>query len=322
MRGERVNILLGTDARYAPYYGVMLTSLFMNNKESQFDVYMFTDDTLAEKETKKFNRLVDEYNSQLHVIVVDSSEMKSFPETTHISIPAYYRLRASSLLPKEVHKVLYLDGDIIVNGNIIPLWNTDISNYAFAGVVDTIYYDDEIYYRLSYDKSYRYYNAGVALYNLDYWRKNNVSDNAIQYIEQNRDRIKWMDQDVVNALLFKEIKRLPLRFNFQNKFLLSSEWKHFDRDFCEEVLREMCNPVIIHYCGPDKPWSFRYYHSPYSELYHYYRKKSLWTNAEVRRPFFKYMKFLLKLMIKHRNIDDSVSEKYIQESHGLYKLRN
>lgn len=318
---EHINILIGSDINYSPYYGIMLTSLLINNKDVQFDIFLLTDSTWTDKETRKYRDLIENYNSRFHVIVVDSSEMKEFPETTHISLPAYYRLKASSLLPSDVHKVLYLDGDIIVNGSLIPLWRTDIGGCAIAGVTDTIYYRDEVYDRLGYDKSFGYNNAGVALYNIDYWRENGVSDNAFHFIKQNKDKIKWMDQDVVNALLFDKKIGLPLRYNFQNRFLFKSEWDCFDDGFREEILKEMANPVIIHYCGPDKPWSFRYYRSPYSELYHYYRKQSCWAHARVCKPYLKYLKFLVKRIINHPSIEENLRQKYIQEALGLYKIQ-
>jgi lipopolysaccharide biosynthesis glycosyltransferase len=320
MAKERINILIGSDINYAPYYGVMLTSLFMNNRESQFDVYLLTDSSWTVEETMKFERLTGKYNSNFFVFVVDASEMENFPQTTHISKPTYYRLKAPSFLPENVHKVLYLDGDVIINGDIVPLWETDISNFAIAGVEDTICYEDEVYIRLGYDKSYGYFNAGVTLYNVDYWRKNHVSDKAIRYIRDNRDKIKWMDQDVVNALLFNKKRRLPLRYNLQNRLLLAYEWEFFDDSFRKEILQDMINPVIIHYCGPDKPWSFRYYHSPYAELYHYYRTKSLWVNAKDHSPFIKYIKFLAKRMINHHSLDENVSNKYIKDALELYSL--
>jgi lipopolysaccharide biosynthesis glycosyltransferase len=320
MAKERINILIGSDVNYAPYYGVMLTSLFMNNRESHFDVYLLTDNSWTVEETMKFERLTGKYNSNFFVFVVDASEMESFPRTTHISKPTYYRLKAPSLLPESIHKVLYLDGDIIINGDIFSLWTTDITDFAIAGVDDTIYYEDEVYARLGYDKSYGYFNAGVALYNLDYWRNNHVSDMAIRYIRDDRNKIKWMDQDVINALLFNKKKRLPLKYNLQNRLLFAREWTFFDDSFRKEILQEMINPVIVHYCGPDKPWSFRYYHSPYSELYHYYRRNSLWVNAIDHRPFIKYIKFLVKRIINHPSLDENVSEKYIKEALELYSF--
>ena len=86
---ERINILIGSDINYAPYYGVMLTSLFMNNKESKFDVYLLTDETWTDAETKKFSNLANSFNSTFKVIVVDfdisdicnfsSFKVKTFP---------------------------------------------------------------------------------------------------------------------------------------------------------------------------------------------------------------------------------------------------
>ena len=318
---NHINILIGLDINYAAYYGIMLTSLFLNNNGVQFDIYLLTDSTWTERETRKYRRLIEKYNSRLHVIEVDSQEMKGFPEITHVNLPSYYRLKASSLLPESVHKVLYLDGDIIVNGSLTPLWSTDISDYALAGVLDTIYYDNNMYERLGYDYSYGYINAGVALYNLNYWRENNVSSMAIQFIKQNRNRIKWMDQDVVNALLYKEILLLPICYNFQNRFLLNSQWKCFDAVFREDIIRAMEHPIIIHYCGSDKPWSYHYYRYPYSELFHYYRKKSLWSNSIIRSPFTKYMKFLWRRMWGHPSLDENVRQKFIPEAIELYMVK-
>ena len=71
MKNDILNILCATDDNYAPYYGVMLTSLFMNNKDSQFDVYLLTDTTWTEKETKRFKKLCGQYNSRFIVKIVD-----------------------------------------------------------------------------------------------------------------------------------------------------------------------------------------------------------------------------------------------------------
>ena len=144
---ERINILIGSDINYAPYYGVMLTSLFMNNKESKFDVYLLTDETWTDAETKKFSNLANSFNSTFKVIVVDFDIVKDFPKTFHISLPTYYRLQACNLLPNIIHKILYLDGDMIVSGDIRSLWDINMDGLAVAGVPDCASWSDEYFDR-------------------------------------------------------------------------------------------------------------------------------------------------------------------------------
>lgn len=102
---------------------------------------------------------------------INESMVKDFPinEHMHIMLPTYYRLLAAELLPKEVHKVIYLDCDCIVCGDIRGIWDVDLTVKAIAGVKDC---REEIQQRrLGYSLDFDYVNAGVLVYNLDYWRE-------------------------------------------------------------------------------------------------------------------------------------------------------
>ena len=107
MNNNRINILIASDINYAPYYGVMLTSLFMNNSDSTFDIYLITDETWPDSETKKFEKLCAKYHSTFHVYAIDATKMDDFPKTGHINKATYYNLNAANILPKDVHRVIY-----------------------------------------------------------------------------------------------------------------------------------------------------------------------------------------------------------------------
>ena len=166
---DPINILLGSDVNYAPYYGVMLTSLFYNNQDCHFDVYMLTDKTWTLQETKNFEKLCGQYDSRFNVFVVNEDKVKDFPQVDHITLPTYYRLQACNILPASIHKILYLDGDMLVLGSIQFLWSINLEGYAFAGAEDMDSVCGDCFRRLDYDSKYGYYNAGVSLYNFDYW---------------------------------------------------------------------------------------------------------------------------------------------------------
>ena len=70
------NILCCTDEKYAPYYGIMLTSLFDNNKEVTFDIYVLTAG-LCEDTLRNYQVLASQNNSRIHVITINDEMMKA-----------------------------------------------------------------------------------------------------------------------------------------------------------------------------------------------------------------------------------------------------
>ncbi len=319
MEKERINILIGSDINYAPYYGVMLTSLFINNRESQFDIFLLTDNSWTEKETKKFEKLCASYHSRFFVRVVEEEELRICPlnPNNHISRSTYYRLRAAVLLPDSVDKILYLDGDMIVCGDIRELWNYDISGKAIAGVVDSLQFDDETYNRLGFEKKYGYINAGVELINLYYWRKNQVSQLVINYIKNHQESLPMMDQDAINAVLAPVKSCLPICYNFQTMYLTKFFSKNFTSEFMNEVLITSKIPVVIHYNGGTKPWHWRYYGLPYRREWLFAYRHSSWCCAYKFTPLSGFVKYLVKRILLKDALIRARREQYIPESYDL-----
>lgn len=80
-------------------------------------------------------RIVESYHQTIKSYEITKDTLSEFPETGAYSLACYLRLFAPTLLP-DVDKVLYLDCDLIVNGNLDELWNTDLEGYAVAAVHD------------------------------------------------------------------------------------------------------------------------------------------------------------------------------------------
>ena len=79
------------------------------------------------------------------------------------------------------------------------LWNIDIANNSVGAVPDiTLTYDIRSYNRLDYEMELGYFNSGVLLINLDYWRKNSLSTIILEYINENVEKLKFHDQDALN----------------------------------------------------------------------------------------------------------------------------
>ncbi len=279
-----MNILCSTDEKYAPYCGIMLTSLFVNSLGGdRINVYCMTD-YLSSTSLKKFRQLADKYNATFTAIVVKREYVQGFPIklTDHVSLVAYYRLFAQMFLPKEVDKIIYLDCDMIVNGSLTELWNTDVEDKAMAAVYDENYLDDKIYQRLHYPRQNMYFNSGMLLLNLKYWRENKVMERCLKYIADYPERLLFHDQDTINTVLNRYIASLPITYNFQTGFLYRcAKFDSFLHKEIEETIRE--EPVIIHFTGPSKPWH-AFSNHPFVKYFNHFKAVSLWRACHKIYP--------------------------------------
>lgn len=276
---EQYNILCCPDNNYIPYCGIMLTSLFENNRDINFTVYI-----IAAKLKKTNKELLEKlcciYNNCISFIDIENNDLGNCPvkKGDHVSIAAYYRIFAPQLLPQNIDKILYLDGDIIINGSINNLYNTNIDNNAFGAVIDEDYLGEKKYTRLEIPFNKSYINSGVLLINLKYWRKYNLVDKCLAYTKNNQERIVLHDQDVLNAVLFDKIKLLPITYNFQTGFLYKIT--KLDNDKRIELQNCLYTPIIIHYTGPCKPWHKDSKH-PYRKRFIYNKSISLWNKQPM-----------------------------------------
>lgn len=214
---DTINILCATDEHYVPYCGIMLTSLFENNKACHFNVYIFASNDVSEANEKKYNKLGDKYGHVVCVMRIEDSKVKEFylNKYTHITLTTYFRLFVADLLPLDVHKVLYLDCDCIVVGGVVPLWETNVEGKALAGVTNRSNSFGSHCERLGYPVSYDYFNAGVLVINLQYWRENQVRERLVDYAVKNGSNLVLMDQDVLNGVLYDKKVLVSERYNFQ-----------------------------------------------------------------------------------------------------------
>ena len=64
-----LNVLYLTDNNYAPFAGVSVTSLFINNKNIDNIVVYIIDDNISGDNKEKFNLLARKYNREIIFLV-------------------------------------------------------------------------------------------------------------------------------------------------------------------------------------------------------------------------------------------------------------
>ncbi|MDR1623925.1 MAG: glycosyltransferase family 8 protein [Tannerellaceae bacterium] len=263
-----IHIACNIDTRFTTHCAVTLVSLFENNKTSDICVHIIASG-LPDADQEILKNLAVRYGNEVRFYFPPSDLLSSFSIKKcgkRISMAAYYRCMLSVILPEQLDKVLYLDCDIVVLGDIMELWETDMSTCGVACVDDISKDEDERYERLHYDKSYSYFNSGVLLINLSYWREHEVDKQCVRYFRTYPERILFNDQDLLNVVLYKDKVFVPLKWNMQDGFYRYgiekkvSDWPAFRQ--------ALLHPVILHYTNK-KPWNYDSMHPLKGEYYNY-----------------------------------------------------
>ncbi len=269
MGEKEINIAISTDENYAKYCIVTIVSV----KETQKDFDKINVFVLSKNLSPKTQKLFQDLNTEnfkvklIDISTIDVSSIKiDIPRKRTLPDLTYCRVFIADIL-KDIEKILYLDCDVIVKDNLLPLWQTDLTNYYFAAVEDHCSESILKKHKLSHKK--HYFNSGVLLMNLKKWREGNAINKIISFVKKPYVTLKFHDQDILNFSFDDEdILFIDKKWNFQQYF--------YKKDFPK------C--AIIHYISAHKPWNlFKikvYYRSYYwnilkktafkNEIYKYY----------------------------------------------------
>ncbi len=214
-------------------------------------------------------------------VIENVPNVGTIEEQAHIKISAYYRLLISELLPNHFKKAIYLDSDVIVIGDLGELWDIDIGkNYLLAVQDIAIPYVSSPgglinYQEIGISANSKYLQSGVLVINLEKWRVNGTSSQCIEYLQKNREYVRWHDTDVLNAILAEKWGELDPRWN-QTPFVYQySSWK--DSPFSESIFNDVVyHPYIVHFVSQAKPWNSREEH-PFRHLFFHYLDRTDWS---------------------------------------------
>ena len=295
----KFDVVINTDDKYLQHAMAMLCSLFENNKEHGISVHVLMK-CLSDKSQNYIIDLSRQYGNEALFYSVNEEILEGvqFRKNRPLSMTAYYRLLLSSILPRNIDHVLYLDCDMIVMRDIKEIFEIEINNYALAATLDTFPYSQQHRLQLHMEVGERTFCSGIMLVNLDYWRKNNVEPYLLEYAKRHRKEVYLHDQDVLNYYFKKKWFLLPPKWNHRVGNLRSPNipiYKKFDR------IDYALNPMIYHYAAfKIKPW----YNAPTPEkkLYTKYLKlsgyKDLYFEKKPSLFYISMVKRTLKYELK------------------------
>lgn len=267
------------DDFYVNYLYITMLSAVINAENTTFYKFcILVSGDFSAKTKAKLKQLEKYHNCSVSFYDMQEAFIDAYKTHEHINYATYYRLLLPEVLP-DVEKCIYLDSDIIVNGDLSKIYNTKISDSYLAGVRAAGYCStsDINAKRLLLPECKNYINAGVLLMNLQKIRLDNIHKSFINLMHK---KYRDQDQDILNVSCYGKIKILPLKCNHMTPYYTKYEkfinMGIYSRDEVDEACK---NPLIIHYADKIKPWK-----NPdmtYGKLW--------WKYAKMT-PFYKKLK--------------------------------
>ena len=318
-----MEIVCCTDDNYVMPTGVMLTSLFENNKGEDIRVHLFHNG-ISKRQIKDIETVAGSYGQSVSFYRMDDSSMDYMPvgqafQTDHVGLSraTYYRLLLPQILPGDIERVVYLDGDILVSDSLRTLWDINIEGKAVAAVPDSYNNVPLHFNRLRYLQAKGYFNAGVLLINLDYWRNHNVVDKFVDYVRKHPERLACHDQDVLNFVFQDSKKELPLKYNMLNEYWFDTRYSVLSWQYEEQMIEGQRHPVVVHFTGIPKPWYSNCRH-PYKAEFDRYKAMTPWKDCKQKR--WMPLKYVMeKTFIKAVVLMGLRSRDYIVENRYISK---
>ena len=242
---DKIHIFYACDDNFIKFTIVSLESM-KRNASKDHDYHIHVLHTTVKEETQ--TRLLSMADDVFEITFDDVSDYldglcETLPIRDYYSNTTYYRMFIADMFP-ELDKVIYIDSDTIVQGDISKLYEYNVSNYAVAAcheqaMVQVDVYGTYVEKNLGIDRN-AFFNAGVLLINCERFRANRVLEDFVRLLGIYNCRVT-QDEDYLNLICRDHVLWLPQTWN-------------------TEVIGEIPYPIeeanVIHYIMVSKPWHF------------------------------------------------------------------
>lgn len=247
-----INIVFITDKNYVFPTKVAVKSIIANkNKETKYNINIIGVE-LDENDIFLFRNLETD-NVKINIIQKDNDYSDIGFEHQHVSKAALFKFQIPNIF-SSLDKILYLDGDMIIEKDLTELYSIDLKDNYAAVVKDYAGQNIEKHNKKINHKDY--FNSGMMLLNLDLMRKNDMSNKLLE-IKKNEKFGHFMDQDALNVGFEERVIYLSPTYN-----LMLANLKYDVNDIVnfyniteEEFKNIKLNPTIIHLTNKLKPWN-------------------------------------------------------------------
>ena len=240
--GKKIDLVLVLDANYENYATFLISQLieFSPSEYSEnfrFNILTF-DDFFP-------NKLVSECGQNSASVRIFQQSHKvlgsDVPNSGHISNVAYLKLLIGDVLPIDVRKCIYLDVDILVNGETSEVFEQVIDQTSL--IMSNVEPGGSNHHP-SFMSVPEMFSAGFMILNLELWRNSNFSRVCLKVLHE-FGPLPWADNDI----LILAMNELSLRCQPLDYVLHYIPGEYGDSQLAGR------SPILVHFAGADKPWN-------------------------------------------------------------------
>ena len=297
-----MDILFSTNNNYVHCSKVFLYSICDNHIENDIDFWLAYSD-ISEEGIYKLQKVISLFpNKKLHLLNIGNAFSEKIKGDIILPAETFYRILAIDLLPKDMDKILYLDVDMVIKGDISEVFNIPLENHPF-GVCEDMNANIacvDVHRTSKIPRDKRYFNAGTLLMNLDYLRKNNSVERILTRFINEYKNFFYLDQDILNNEFYDSVLFIPWgkynlhpslyhldlyaisnnEINFATYNDMNNKCEDYDKRYKDITDIIIKNASIIHYISDSKPWKHRddkmyWVHALYKDYWLDYERKML-----------------------------------------------
>lgn len=276
------NILFILTDSYVLYTCPLVLSIIRNFSNLTNFYYLAPD--ISSKNVDLLSSFASLHGSHAHFIDCNPDIYKEFMSTERYPAFLYSKLIPHCYLPDNLSRVLGLDVDTIVTGNIDDLYNENIDGYFLAACHNKRSLMNLWQLRIDSEYFQEGFNGGVILYNLDLLRKNITLGTYLSWLKEyikktGKHQEQFEEWIMSNALSGKYKLLMPFDYNFN-----ISAYELY-QNYCNALNRHPLQR-IVHFQGVNigskgikvgKPWEYYKHfilgeqdiicHSPFYKFY-------------------------------------------------------
>ncbi|MCP8861635.1 glycosyltransferase family 8 protein [Latilactobacillus curvatus] len=270
-QSDIINIVSAVNSDFIETLAILYASILNHNDSHRHYAFYVLEDHLTARDKAVLQHVVARFDADLTFAEVNESLLANTVESDRILKTAYYRILIPDVFP-HLDRALYIDCDALCLTDLARLWDIDLGQSFLAAVEDAGFHERLEKMAIDY-QSPRYFNSGVMLLNLKKWRQHNIVSRVLDFINQHPEKLRFHDQDALNAILHDRWIHLHPMWNAQTNILMNTitpPTEHLKKQFLETQKE----PALVHFCGHEKPWHASSSH-PFTPQYRYYRQRFL-----------------------------------------------
>lgn len=306
---RRIHVAACCDENYVPYAAVMMLSALASTPNTPITFHLINC-SISPESIRKLQDLIDRHNGQLEIYQPDDQLYRGLP-TLRYGEAVYQRINLPEYIPSDIGRILYIDADTLVLGDLDELWQLDLRDHLVAAV-------ENLSPRACKDIGFpraEYFNSGVLLIDLEGWRRESIHLQVTDYARENAHRLQYVDQCSLNAVLRGRWLRLMPDWNQQSDIYKVVKKYHEGSSYTQRDMEDaILDPRIVHFTGKKKPWKVYCFH-PFKAQYRAFLKTTPWADLPPPDAAFKvYLKYFFALRQRWKSCKRQSALKKFQRS--------